>query len=163
MNELLSVADALVFQGILDSSLEYDDTGRKRYRNLPMNGYSAGWTYRVDYEGEYGGYPCEVGDLIIAINDGPATGSSIIPQDWTVVQTNIDGAIVGSGGLVTEKSFAIFASDSGKVVKDTSIYLRCLDHTDALAGINKVGTLDGICILGYTYSDAGDLISNVAD
>jgi len=48
VSELLGAADALVFKGILDSSWGYDDEGRKIYRNLPVAGYSAGWTYKVN-------------------------------------------------------------------------------------------------------------------
>jgi hypothetical protein len=65
---------------------------------LPTSGYSAGWTYRVITAGTYAGNVCEIGDLIIAVNDGPASGTSVVNADWTVAQTNIDGAIT-SGGL----------------------------------------------------------------
>jgi len=77
------------------------------------------------------------------------------------VQANLESAITGTGSLVTEKSFAIFESTSGKVVKDTGVYLRGLDHLNALAGINRVGWWDGLHITGLTYEDSADLVGNV--
>ena len=163
VNELLAAADALIFKGVLDSSQAYDDDGRKVYRSLPTNGYSAGWTYKVNHDDTYAGYVCEVGDLVIAINDGPVSGVEVRPQDWTVVQANLESAITGTGNLVTPKSFAIFEGSSGKTVRDTGIYLVSLDHTDALAGVNRVGWLDGFAILGQTFTQASDLVSGVAN
>lgn len=163
VNELLTAADALMFKGILDSDQEYDDDGRKIYRNLPTAGYSAGWTYKVNNNATYAGQVCEIGDLVIAITDGPVTGNQVRPQDWTVAQANLESAITGTGARVVDKSFAIFETTSGKVVRDTGNYLKSLDHTDALAGINKVGSLDGLWITGYTYSNSADMVSNVAD
>ena len=66
---------------------------------LPTTGYSAGWTYRVITAGTYAGKVCEVGDLIIAVKDGPASGTSVVNDDWTVAQTNIDGAVTTSSTL----------------------------------------------------------------
>ena len=42
---------------------------------------------------------CEVGDLIIAIKDGPSTGTVVVNADWTVAQTNIDGSVTTTGTL----------------------------------------------------------------
>jgi hypothetical protein len=67
------------------------------------------------------------------------------------------------GSLVTPKSFAIFDSASGKYIRDTKTYMVSLDHTDALAGVNRVGWLDGFQISGITYENAADLVGNVAN
>lgn len=68
--------------------------------NLPTNKYEAGWTYRVCAPGTYAGQACEVGDIIIAINNGPASGSIVINDDWTVGQVNTDGTVTISENLV---------------------------------------------------------------
>ena len=53
--------------------------------------YKTGWTYRVVSAGSYAGQQCEIGDLVIALVD--RSGSGNVNSDWTVAQTNIDGAI----------------------------------------------------------------------
>jgi nucleoside-diphosphate-sugar epimerase len=55
--------------------------------------YNAGWSYRVITAGTYFSVVCQVGDIITAIVD--RAGSGDVDADWTVVQTNIDGAVVG--------------------------------------------------------------------
>ena len=89
---LLAANDAMIFKGTIGS------TGAT-VTTLPTTGYSAGWTYRVITAGTYAGKVCEVGDLIIAVKDGPASGTSVINDDWTVAQTNIDGAVTTSSTL----------------------------------------------------------------
>jgi len=100
---------------------------------LPTNGYQAGWTYRVIVAGEYAGQNCEVGDLIIAIADGPSTGSSVRNADWTVAQTNIDGAlykgstytngqllVAGSSGAVNTSGYTLAAPAAGSLIYGSS-------------------------------------------
>ena len=53
--------------------------------------YNIGWTYRVITAGTYAGQMCEVGDLIAAIMG--RSGSGNLNTDWTVMQTNINGAL----------------------------------------------------------------------
>ncbi len=89
---LLAANDAMVFKGTIGSSGATVTT-------LPTTGYSAGWTYRVITAGTYAGKVCEVGDLIISVKDGPASGTSVVNDDWTVAQTNIDGAVTTSSTL----------------------------------------------------------------
>jgi hypothetical protein len=81
-----SANDAMVFKGTLGST-------NGSVLSLPTNSYQAGWTYRVADAGTYAGDYCEVGDLIIAIKDGPSSGSSVVNADWAKVEHNIDGAV----------------------------------------------------------------------
>jgi len=85
--------------------------------SLPTSGYSAGATYRVVTADTYAGKVCEVGDLIIAIKDGPSSGSSVIDTDWTVAQTNIDGALTVANLTTTSSGL------KRHVFKDTDNYL----------------------------------------
>ena len=78
----IAAADAMIFKGTLG-------TGGTTTA-LPKT-YKTGWTYRVVSAGSYAGQQCEIGDLVIALVD--RSGSGNVNSDWTVAQTNIDGAI----------------------------------------------------------------------
>ncbi len=80
--QALAAGDALVFKGTLGTG--------GTVTALPTT-YSVGWTYRVITAGTYAGAVCEVGDLITAIM--PRSGSGNLNTDWTVVQTNLNGAL----------------------------------------------------------------------
>lgn len=114
--------DAMVFKGTIGGG-----TGAT-VKVLPAS-HSAGETYRVldltggvtDSNGtvQKGYYvegkdKCEIGDLIICIKDGSVTNGG----DWTIVQTNIDGAVIGPTSAVNNH-VAIFNEASGKVIKDS--------------------------------------------
>lgn len=106
VNSLLAGADAMIFKGTIGSS-------GATVTALP-NTHNAGWTYKVLTAGTYAGIVCEVGDLIICIKDGTAASNS----DWTVAQTNIDGAVTGPTSA-TVGHIATFNATSGKVIKDS--------------------------------------------
>ena len=107
--------DAMVFKGLIGSN--------QPITQLPTSGYNAGWTYRVADAGIFAGEYCEVGDLLIAINDGPASGSSVINTDWGKVEHNIDGAVFrGSGASnssVGSSTQPIYVNGSGIVTAIT--------------------------------------------
>lgn len=86
VDSLLGANDAMVFKGTLGVG--------GTITSLPTT-YSAGWTYRVITAGTYAGIVCEIGDLIIAVVD--RSGSGNLNSDWTVAQTNIDGAVLKIG------------------------------------------------------------------
>ena len=115
--------DAMVFKGLIGSN--------QPITQLPTSGYNAGWTYRVANAGTFAGEYCEVGDLLIAINDGPASGGSVINTDWGKVEHNIDGAVFrGSGasnssvGSSTQpvyvNSSGIITAITGAIANDTT-------------------------------------------
>ena len=85
--------------------------------SLPTNSYQAGWTYRVADAGPYAGDYCEVGDLIIAINDGPASGSTVINADWAKIEHNIDGAVYmgHAGSDIGSINQPVYVDSSGLV------------------------------------------------
>lgn len=107
VDSLLGASDAMVYKGTLGTG--------GTITALPTT-YSAGWSYKVITAGTYAGNACEVGDLIIAIVD--RSGSGNLDSDWTVVQSNIDGAVVGPSSA-TNNRFAAFDGTSGKVIKDS--------------------------------------------
>lgn len=87
VGDAIAASDAMVFKGTIGT----DGT----VTALPTT-YKIGWTYRVITAGTYAGQDCEVGDLIIALVDRDGTGN--LDSDWTVAQTNIDGAITSISG-----------------------------------------------------------------
>ena len=96
VDNLLGANDAMVFKGTVGAGGTVTDFGS-------LTNYQTGWTYRVIVAGTYAGISCEVGDLIIAVAD---YSESFKDADWTVAQTNIDGAVTAganltSGALIT--------------------------------------------------------------
>lgn len=89
---------------------------------LPTVGYKAGWQYAVKEAGTYAGQTCEVGELIICINDY-ASGSAS-NSDWAVLQVNIVGAVTGPSVSVAAH-VAIFDGTTGKIIKDSGFTLGC--------------------------------------
>ncbi len=111
---------AMIYKGEVNST-----------HNLPVDGYKTGWTYTVSEKGTFANVPCEIGDLIIALNDGLLKdGYDVIAEDWTVIQTNIEGAvtadeifgnsevILGTGDNKKVKSLT--KGKEGQVVKQTA-------------------------------------------
>lgn len=126
--------DAMVFKGTIGGG-----TGAT-VKVLPAS-HSAGETYRVldltggitDSNGtvQKGYYvegkdKCEIGDLIICIKDGSVTNGG----DWTIVQTNIDGAVIGPASAVNNH-VAIFNGANGKVIKDSGFTIGKSVPSDA--------------------------------
>lgn len=95
--------------------------------SLPTT-YLTGWTYRVVSTGTYAGVVCEVGDLITALIDRNGTGN--LNSDWTVAQTNIDGAVIetrkinagngltGGGSLAADRTINVGAGNGINVNAD---------------------------------------------
>ena len=105
-----SVAEAMLYKGVVDGT-----------HALPANGYKAGWTYKVAADGTYAGKVCEMGDLIIA--NKPYAAGTASNDDWDVIQTNIDGAVVGPASAVN-LNIAAFDGTTGKLIKDAGVAIE---------------------------------------
>lgn len=115
LNNLLAINDAMVFKGTIGGD------AAATIHELPAK-HSAGETYRVydikgGNNGKYlgNGEVCEIGDLIICIKDGTTHSAG----DWTIVQTNIDGAVINTDGSSTDGHIAIFSGNKGRTIKDS--------------------------------------------
>ena len=106
---LLAANDAMVYKGTLGSG--------GTITTLPTT-YNTGWAYKVITAGTYAGKVCEYGDLLIAITSRTGTGNT--DADWTVVQANLDGAVIGPATAVAD-NFALFDGATGKLIKDSGI------------------------------------------
>lgn len=105
VNSKIAAADAMIYKGTIGTGGTVTE--------LPTT-HSTGWTYKVITAGTYAGQTCEVGDMIICLNDGTAAANA----DWTVIQTNIDGAVVGPASAVSGR-IATFDGATGKAIKDS--------------------------------------------
>lgn len=141
--------------------------------SLPSS-HKQGDTYRVITAGTYAGQTCEIGDLIIALGTSGTTAS-----DWTVAQTNIDGAITsisgttpisvtgsGSSRTVAHENSGVTAASKG----DTSNQTPNFGSTfKALSGtVNATGHLTAFAehtvkIPDYTASSMSKGLMSVAD
>ena len=148
VDSILATNNAMTFKGTLGTG--------GTVTALPDT-HGAGDTYRVIKAGTYAGKYCEVGTLIICVKDGTVAANA----DWTSVETNEDGAVIGPTSS-TENSLAFFSSTSGRVLADTGTYIKYLNHVAANAGTNEAGYIDGLHITGAAYGEAANLISNVA-
>ena len=77
---------------------------------LPTSGYTIGDEYKVITAGTYAGNVCEVGDMIIAIHS--YTTGAVPSADWSVIQTNLTGALQTNGGTITKNAIVIGTDNS---------------------------------------------------
>lgn len=106
VNNKVAASDAMIYKGTIGS------TGAT-ITALPAT-HSTGWTYKVITAGTYAGQQCEVGDMIVCITDGTSSNDS----HWSVIQTNVDGAVTGPASSV-DKHVAVFNGSTGKIIKDS--------------------------------------------
>ena len=90
---------------------------------LPKTGYKAGQTWRVVEDGTYAGQKCEIGDLIICVNDCVDNYSN---DDFIIVQANISGAVTGADSS-TDGEIVIFSGVSGKAIKNSGINIDVIE------------------------------------
>lgn len=133
--------DAMVFKGTIGSSGATVTT-------LPAKHYQ-GWTYKVITAGTYAGKACEIGDMIICITDGTSANNA----HWTVVQSNIDGAVTGPTSS-SDTHVAIFDGTSGKVIKDSGFTIAKSIPSDAVFTDTTYSNGNGISLSGTTFSAA---------
>lgn len=136
LDNILSVSDAMVFKGVVNQDSD-----------IAAADYQAGWTYKVGTAGTYKGQKCEVGDLIVCVKDH---ADSAADSDWTVVQTNIDGAVTGPESAA-DGNLPAFDGATGRIIRDSA--LRTADVSDAVAKkhehanrtdvLDKLSTQDG--------------------
>jgi hypothetical protein len=87
MNQLGALSGAMIYKGTVGVGGTYT---LATFDALAT--YDVGWTYRVITAGTSKGVEVEPGDLFIALT--ARAGSGELDSDWTVAQTNIDGAVI---------------------------------------------------------------------
>jgi hypothetical protein len=105
--------DFMVFKGVINCSAN---------PNYPAG--NAGETYRISVAGKIGGISginVETGDMILCIQDNTVSGDqATVGMYWNVVQTNIDGTVVGPVSSVDNRIVS-FNGITGKIIKDSGI------------------------------------------
>lgn len=91
--------------------------------------YKAGQHFRVAEAGTYAGVECEVGDLILVVQNHNAETAS--DADFMVLQANIDGAVTSASETTTVGEIVVFDSVTGKVIKGSGVQIASLN--DAIA------------------------------
>lgn len=109
---IIAAANATVYKGVIDCSTN---------PNYPAA--DAGWLYRISVAGKIGGASgvnVEAGDMIICLTDGTSAGTQAsVGSSWNVIQSNIDGAVVGPSSA-TDGNIVLFDGTTGKLVKNSS-------------------------------------------
>lgn len=109
--------DAMIFKGTLGTN--------GTITSLP-DIHEAGWTYKVITANNYAGQSCEIGDMVICVADGNSANNA----DWAVVQTNVDGAVVGPVSSSADH-VVTFTGTTGKVIKDSGFTIAKSVPADA--------------------------------
>ena len=98
VDNLIAAQDVMVFKGVIDCSANPNYPAADR-----------GWTYRVSVAGKIGGASgpnVEVGDILICLTDGTASGDqATVGANWSIIQTNIDGALTTTSIGVTVQGY----------------------------------------------------------
>lgn len=105
VDNILTTNDALVYKGTIGTG--------GTVTTLPST-HKQGWVYKVITANTYAGQTCEIGDTIYCIADGTSANDA----DWAVVQTNIDGYVIGPASS-TGDHIATFSGITGKAIKDS--------------------------------------------
>lgn len=110
---LVAAQDAMVFKGVIDCSANPNYPAADR-----------GHTYRVSVAGKIGGgsgVNVEVGDLLLCLTDGTSAGTqAAVGSNWSVIQTNLDGAVIGPSSA-TDGGLVAFDGTTGKLVKAATV------------------------------------------
>jgi hypothetical protein len=129
---LFAANDAMLFKGTIGTAGTHTIAAFNA-----LTTYNAGWTYRVIEAGTIRGYVCEIGDLIMVLTD--RTGSGNVNGDFTAVQNNLDGAVVGPAST-SDNFLVLFNGTTGKLIKagtgapGTAAYSNTGDFATAAQG-----------------------------
>jgi hypothetical protein len=106
---LFASNDAMLFKGTIGTGGTHTIAAFNA-----LTTYDAGWTYRVIEAGTIRGNVCQIGDLVMVIVD--RAGSGNLDSDFTVAQTNLDGAVIGPAS-VSDGYLVLFDGTTGKLIK----------------------------------------------
>lgn len=147
INKQIAGNDAMIFKGVINSNSD-----------LPAT-HEVGWTYKVGTIGTYAGESCEVGDMIMCITDGTVADNT----HWSIIQTNIDGAVTGPASSLSG-NIPVFDGSTGKIIKDSgsslsNIYTKSVaDNTFIKKGTD---TIDNSSLTFNTYDVRSNPIINI--
>lgn len=127
--DLFAAQDAMVFVGTIkpDGTIVSHNsvvlpTAVDDLTNLTYLDYKVGWTFRFTQAGAFNGEDIEVGDMLIAIHK---KGSEFDINDWTIIQTNISGALTAVSNL------------NGLLYANNSRTINSLSYSDGILKCNS--------------------------
>jgi hypothetical protein len=136
----------MVFKGVIDASTNPNYPAANR-----------GDTYRISVAGKIGGASgtnVEVGDLLIALTDGTASGTqATVGTSWNISQSNIDGAVTGPAAS-TSGNLPSFNGTSGKILQDSGFTISAAAVTGNSTVIAPTQSAVVTALAGKQNSDA---------
>lgn len=158
IHRLLDVLDAYQHKGAIDASTNPDYPAA-----------SAGHTYRISVAGKIGGASgvnVEVGDTLVCDVDDTATGDhATVGANWTILQSNIDGAVAGPASSVDE-NLGSFDGVSGKSIKDSGLSTTAVGRALGVAVSTELTVSDGeitLTLSSHTVDTEGDAATDELD
>ena len=132
----LSGVDCMTFKGTMGTAGTIANIPSGNAAATPTSqAYKAGDTYKIITAGTYAGQTCEIGDLIIAIVDSGPNQTTADATHWTVVQTNLDGAVTGPApvtGVTLDEKVAVFDGETGRIIKSSGYTIGKSVPSDAV-------------------------------
>lgn len=110
IQDILEESKVLTFEGTIGKN--------GTIKKLPDE-HTVGDVYIIESSGLYAGYNCNIGDLIICIENGLEENN----EDWYVIRTDLSNYIIGPSNSVN-KHIAIFDGASGKKLKDSGFTIE---------------------------------------
>lgn len=143
--------DAMVFKGTIAGG-------------SPTSAYTpaaeSGHTYKVSSAGLINGIQVEAGDMLICTSDNtiPATAANVetISNYWSIVQTNLDGTVIGPANAV-DLHIPVFDGTSGKLIKDSGFTIGISVPSNAVFTDTTYSAGTGISFSGTTINNTGVL------
>lgn len=110
INESYVINSAMRFKGTIGLNPTYNGTSdTKKYvingKKSDIPSAQVGDTYRVTKSGNYVGFICETGDLLMCITASTDSKAA----EWTVAQTNINGTV---DYLINNRVYKVYSNDS---------------------------------------------------
>lgn len=155
-DSLIEASQALQYKGTIG-----DTSSGADFTDLPTSGYRVGWMYKVATAGTYAGYEASTGDEFIAKNNGPTSGSSVIPSDWSYIKSTAENLLTYTGTMTNGNIMKISANgeltDAGISASAISSLINL--SSDINTTVNWVNTHKDI-LETYTMTQA-NLMSNI--
>ena len=111
LNGLIAASDAMVYKGTLDGSSTSPGTFTPAA--------NCGDTYKVAVAGYINGQRVEIGDMLICTADSTVAATSsnyeTVQGTWTIIQTNLDGALFMGTSTLTDGYLLAAQGTSGQV------------------------------------------------
>ena len=136
---LAAAQDAMVFAGTITSAGVITShnvalfTAENDTDTIEDIDYKVGWTFRFSQSGTFNEEPVEVGDMIIAIK---AKSSEFDMEDWTIIQTNINGALTSTSNLN-----GILYANNSRIIQSLALSSGVLTYSNNTLGFVNKNTL----------------------